>query len=132
MIIPKTLKKGDKISIISTARKIDKEGLNQSIKILESWGLEVVFGDNLFQENNQFSGTINQRTEDLQNAINDNSLSAILCARGGYGTIQIIDSIDFSNLKNNSKWVIGYSDITVLHSHLHLLLNHKHYLCKFL
>jgi len=121
MIIPKTLKKGDKISIISTARKIDIEEINPSIKILKSWGLEVVFGDNLFKENNQFSGTINQRTEDLQNAINDNSISAILCARGGYGTVQIIDTIDFSNLKMNPKWVIGYSDITVLHSHLYNL-----------
>ena len=119
MIIPKTLKKGDKVSIISTARKITMQELIPSIKILKSWGLEVVFGENLFKENNQFSGTKKQRVEDLQNAINDNSISAILCARGGYGTVQIIDDINFSNLKKNPKWIIGYSDVTVLHSHLH-------------
>lgn len=119
MIIPKTLKKGDKVSIISTARKITIQELIPSIKILQSWGLEVVFGENLFKENNQFSGTKKQRVEDLQNAINDNSISAILCARGGYGTVQIIDDINFSNLKKNPKWIIGYSDVTVLHSHLH-------------
>ena len=119
MIIPKTLKKGDKVSVISTARKITMQELIPSIKILQSWGLEVVFGENLFKENNQFSGTKKQRVEDLQNAINDNSVSAILCARGGYGTVQIIDEIDFSNLKKNPRWIIGYSDVTVLHSHLH-------------
>ena len=119
MIIPKTLKKGDKVSVISTARKITMQELIPSIKILQSWGLEVVFGENLFKENNQFSGTKKQRVEDLQNAINDNSISAILCARGGYGTVQIIDDINFSNLKKNPKWIIGYSDVTVLHSHLH-------------
>ena len=119
MIIPKTLKKGDKVSIISTARKITIQELIPSIKILQSWGLEVVFGENLFKENNQFSGTKKQRVEDLQNAINDNSISAILCARGGYGTVQIIDDINFSNLQKNPRWIIGYSDVTVLHSHLH-------------
>ena len=119
MIIPKTLKKGDKVSIISTARKITMQELIPSIKILKSWGLEVVFGENLFKENNQFSGTKKQRVEDLQNAINDNSISAILCARGGYGTVQIIDDINFSNLQKNPRWIIGYSDVTVLHSHLH-------------
>ena len=119
MIIPKTLKKGDKVSIISTARKITIQELIPSIKILQSWGLEVVFGENLFKENNQFSGTKKQRVEDLQNAINDNSISAILCARGGYGTVQIIDDINFSNLKKNPKWIIGYSDVTAFHGHVH-------------
>ena len=121
MIIPKKLEAGDKIGIISTARKITIEELSPAIKTLESWGLKVVFGINLFQEEDQFSGTVEQRTADLQVMIDDNSIKAILCARGGYGTVQIIDSIDFTNLKINSKWIVGYSDVTVLHSHLNNL-----------
>jgi len=121
MIIPQKLQIGDKIGIISTARKITIEELTPAIKILESWGLKAVLGDNLFEVDNQFSGTVKQRTADLQGMIDDKSIKAILCARGGYGTVQIVDNIDFSNLKNNSKWIIGYSDVTVLHSHLHNL-----------
>ncbi|MBC8266619.1 MAG: LD-carboxypeptidase [Flavobacteriales bacterium] len=117
----RNLKIGDKIGIISTARKISLEELKPAIKVLESWGLKIVFGDNLFSSDNQFSGTIEQRTADLQSMIDDDSIKAILCARGGYGTVQIIDNIDFSSLKKNPKWIIGYSDVTVLHSHLNRL-----------
>ena len=121
MIIPEKLNVGDRIGIISTARKITIEELNPAIIMLESWGLKVILGINLFKEDNQFSGTVEQRTADLQSMIDDNSIKAIFCARGGYGTVQIIDSIDFTNLKKNSKWIIGYSDVTVLHSHLNNL-----------
>ena len=121
MKIPESLKKGDKIGIISTARKISLEELTPAIKILEIWGLKVVFGDNLFSSDNQFSGTIKQRTADLQTMIDDENIKAIMCARGGYGTVQIIDNVDFSKLIKNPKWIIGYSDVTVLHSHLNNL-----------
>ena len=121
MIFPEKLKIGDKIGIISTARKITYEELSPAIKTLESWGLKVVLGANLFSSENQFSGSIKQRSTDLQNMIDGNSVKAILCARGGYGTVQIIDNIDFSNLKKNPKWIVGYSDVTVLHSHLNTL-----------
>ena len=121
MIHPKKLTIGNKIGIISTARKISLEELSPAIKILESWGLNVVLGRNLFEKENQFSGTIRQRITDLQQMIDDNSIKAILCARGGYGTVQLIDNIDFSNLGNNPKWIVGYSDVTVLHSHLYNL-----------
>ena len=117
----KDLNIGDKIGIISTARKISMEELKPSIKLLEEWGLKVVFGKNLFEEDNQFSGTVSQRSSDLQSMIDDDSIKAILCARGGYGTVQIIDKVDFSHLIKNPKWIIGYSDVTVLHSHLHQL-----------
>ena len=117
----KDLNIGDKIGIISTARKISMEELKPSIKLLEEWGLKVVFGKNLFEEDNQFSGTVAQRSSDLQSMIDDDSIKAILCARGGYGTVQIIDKVDFSHLIKNPKWIIGYSDVTVLHSHLHQL-----------
>ena len=121
MILPKELKITNNIGIISTARKISLEELTPAIKILESWGLNVVLGRNLFEQDNQFSAKISQRSADLQQMIDNDSIRAILCARGGYGTVQIIDNIKFSNLRNNPKWIIGYSDITVLHSHLNNL-----------
>ena len=121
MIIPDKIKIGDKIGIIATARKISLEELNPAIEILQSWGLEVVLGNFLFEEDNQFAGTVEQRTIDLQNMIDDDAIKAILCARGGYGTVQIIDKINFSKLVKNPKWIIGFSDITVLHSHLNQL-----------
>ena len=121
MIIPKKLEAGNKIGVISTARKITIQELSPAIKTIENWGLKVVLGVNLFKEEDQFSGTVEQRTADLQSMIDDNSVKAILCARGGYGTVQIIDAINFTNLKKNSKWIVGYSDVTVLHSHLNNL-----------
>ena len=121
MIFPEKLKIGDKIGIISTARKITLDELAPAIKTIESWELKVELGSNLFEADNQFSGTIEQRSTDLQTMIDDDSIKAILCARGGYGTVQIIDNIDFSKLKNKPKWIVGYSDVTVLHSHLNKL-----------
>ncbi len=121
MIIPPKLKKGDTIGIVSTARKISLAELKPAINIIESWGLHIKLGANLFEEDNQFSGDILQRTYDLQSMIDDESIKAVLCARGGYGTVQIIDQIDFSKLIKNPKWIIGYSDVTVLHSHLNTL-----------
>ena len=121
MIIPKKIKVGDRIGIVATARKISLYEISPAKKILESWGLEVVFGKFLFESKNQFAGSIEQRIVDLQAMIDDDTISAILCARGGYGTVQIIDRLDFSNLIRKPKWVIGFSDITVLHSHLNQL-----------
>ena len=121
MIFPEKLKIGDKIGIISTARKITLDELDPAIKTIESWQLQVELGTNLFEVDNQFSGTIDQRSTDLQTMIDDDSINAILCARGGYGTVQIIDKINFYKLKNNPKWIVGYSDVTVLHSHLNKL-----------
>ena len=121
MIIPPKLKIGDTIGIVSTARKISLDELTPAIDIIKSWGLQIKLGANLFKEYHQFSGTIAQRTSDLQTMIDDDSINAILCARGGYGTVQIIDQINFTELKKNPKWIIGYSDITILHSHLNNL-----------
>ena len=121
MITPSFLKKGDKIGIISTARKISYLELKPALKIIESWGLHIVFGNFLFETNNQFAGTVNQRVMDIQQMIDNNEIKAILCARGGYGTIQIIDHINFDNFKNNPKWIIGFSDVTVLHSQMQKL-----------
>ncbi len=118
-ITPTYLKHGDKVAIISTARKISLEELQPSIQLLKDWGLEPVLATNLFAEENQFAGSDAQRTEDLQTMLDDENIKAIWCARGGYGTIRIIDNIDFSKFQQNPKWIIGYSDVTVLHSHIH-------------
>lgn len=115
---PSNLQKGDKIAIISTARKISKVELQPAVEELNSWGLEVVFGENLFQEYHQFSGTDEERAADLQWALDSDEIKAVLCARGGYGTVKIIDQIDFLKFVNHPKWVIGYSDVTVLHNHI--------------
>ena len=115
---PRYLKKGDKVGIISTARKISEEEVQPAIDKLKEWGLEVIKGDNLHSEYHQFAGTAAQRTNDLQRMLNNKEIKAVFCARGGYGTVQIIDEINWDAFRRNPKWIVGYSDITVLHSHI--------------
>ncbi len=118
MQTPTYLNPGDKIAIVAPARKISMEELQPAVDVLTSWGYEVVFGDNLFNEFNQYSGSDEERTLDFQNALDADDIKAIICARGGYGTLRIIDKLDFTKFINNPKWIIGYSDVTVLHSHI--------------
>ena len=112
------LKPGDTIALISTARKISIEELNFAVNILESWDLKIEFGKNLFQEIHQFAGSVEQRINDLQTALDNDEIKAILFVRGGYGSVQVVDSINWCGFKNNPKWLIGFSDITVFHSHI--------------
>ena len=119
--IPPYLKQGDKIALISTARKISRNELQEAIECIESWGLEVILGENLFNNHHQFSGKDDERTKDLQSMLDNPEVKAILCVRGGYGTVRIIDDIDFSHFLKNPKWLTGFSDITVLHSHINKL-----------
>jgi muramoyltetrapeptide carboxypeptidase len=119
MKTPSYIKKGDKIGIVSTARIISKKEIYPAVKIFKEWGLEVVLGKHLFEEYNQFAGTDEQRTADLQQMLDEHSVKAIICARGGYGTVRIIDKLNFSNFIKKPKWIAGYSDVTVLHSHIH-------------
>lgn len=121
LIQPPYLKKGDTIGIIACARKISREEMDPVIEILKGWGLKVELGKNLFNGDCQFSGTDAERAEDLQTMLNDASIKAVISARGGYGTMRIIDKIDFTAFQKNPKWLVGYSDITVLHSHIHTL-----------
>lgn len=118
MITPPALKTGDTIAIISTARKISREELEPAVTEITKRGFNVLFGKNLFQEENQFSGSDIQRAEDLQTCIDNPEVKAILCARGGYGTVRIIDKIDFTHFSKSPKWICGYSDVTVLHNKL--------------
>ncbi len=123
MITPPFLKPGDVIAITSTARKISREELEPSVELLKSWGLYVIFAPHLFESEYQFAGSDEQRRADFQQLLDDDNIKAIVCARGGYGTIRIIDKLDFTHFRSSPKWIIGYSDVTVLHSHINKILS---------
>lgn len=114
MITPPSLKPGSRIGLLSTARSTSEAELAPAVKQLEAWGFEPVIARHLFARYNQFAGTDEQRREDLQNFLDDPGIDAILCARGGYGTVRIIDQVDFKGFLDQPKWVAGYSDVTVL------------------
>mgnify|MGYP001182689025 FL=1 len=118
MIIPPKLNRGDKVALIATARHISKNELLPAIEVIHKWGLQIEYGENLFKIHNQFAGSEKERADDLQKMLDDKSIKAVFCVRGGYGTVRIIDKIDFSFFLNNPKWIVGYSDITVLHNHI--------------
>ncbi len=119
MIKPSNLKKSDKIAIISTARKIEEQEIAAGVEILGGWGLEVIIGKSIGLSSHQFAGSDQERSDDLQRVLDDKNIKAIFFARGGYGTVRIIDDINFSAFNQHPKWVVGYSDITVLHNHIH-------------
>lgn len=117
-ISPPILKKGDAVGIVAPARKVSREEISASIAMFESWGLKVVLGKNLFGELNQFSGTDSERAADFQLMIENPQVKAIVCARGGYGSVRILNNLTLRDLQREPKWVIGYSDITVFHAML--------------
>ncbi|SDX60613.1 muramoyltetrapeptide carboxypeptidase [Lutibacter oricola] len=121
MIQPAFLQKNDTVAIVSTARKITLEEIQPAINLLKSWGLNVEIGKTIGLEENQFAGSDAERVTDFQKMVDNPKIKAIWCARGGYGTVRIIDKLDFTEFKKNPKWIIGYSDVTVLHSHVHNL-----------
>lgn len=121
MITPRSLQIGNSVAIVSTARKVSKEELQPAIQLLKSWGLNAVLGKTIGAEESQFAGSDDLRATDFQTMLDDPKIKAIWCARGGYGTVRIIDKLDFSKFKKNPKWIVGYSDITALHSHIHNL-----------
>jgi muramoyltetrapeptide carboxypeptidase len=116
-IQPSPLKTGDKIAITCPAKKLPNP-MTDAVKLLTSWGLEVVLGETVNASYHQFAGDDKLRAKDLQRFIEDDSIKAIIAARGGYGTIRIIDQVDFSNFNRHPKWLVGFSDITVIHAHL--------------
>ncbi|OAQ38556.1 LD-carboxypeptidase [Pedobacter psychrophilus] len=120
MIQPPQLKKGDKIAITCPAKSL-KAPMTDAIKLLESWGLEVVLGESVNSVFHQFAGKDELRAADMQKFIDDESIKAIIAARGGYGCIRIVDEIDWKPLLVNPKWIIGFSDITVFHLQLQSL-----------
>jgi len=116
-ITPPYLKKGDRIAITCPAKKLPRP-MDDAVKLLQNWGLEVVLGETVNASFHQFAGDDDLRARDLQKFINDDNIKAIIAARGGYGTVRMIDKVDFGNLKLHPKWIVGFSDITVLHSHV--------------
>jgi len=122
LIAPANLQKGDTVIILAPAGIMkDTIAVNQAIELLNDWGLNTKLGKHVFTQNFHFAGTDKERLTDFQNAIDDDNIKAIWCARGGYGTVRIIDDIDFTRFKENPKWVIGFSDITVLHNEINNL-----------
>jgi muramoyltetrapeptide carboxypeptidase len=115
---PQALKKGDKIAIVSPAGIINPDYIIGASNRLREWGLEAIIGKNAQNVYGRFAGTCEERIADLQWAMDNSEIKAILCSRGGYGTVQIIDKINFSSFKKNPKWLIGFSDITILHAAL--------------
>jgi len=119
MIRPDFLKKGDKIAIVSPARSITFEEVHPAIRFFQRHELEVVLGSYIFSRHHQYAGTDDQRRRDFQHHLDDSRIRAIICSRGGYGTVRIIDNLDFTSFCEHPKWIVGYSDATVFHSHLH-------------
>lgn len=121
MITPPYLKKGDIIGIVSPAKRTSEKEINNAIKIIEGWGYKTKTGKHVLKQNHQYGGTDEERAEDLQAMFDDKEVKAILCSRGGYGTARILDRLNLFALVKMPKWIIGFSDVTALHS----ALNHK-------
>ncbi|MBI5539761.1 MAG: LD-carboxypeptidase [Bacteroidia bacterium] len=123
MIKPNNLSAGDSVAIVAPAGFINPEQVSASIEILNSWGLKVVLGKNFYSKHFTFAGTDEQRLKDFQEAIDNPEIKAVFCARGGYGVIRILEKLDWSKFTKQPKWIIGYSDITVIHGCLNNFLN---------
>ena len=116
--IPRNLKKGDTIAICSPAGFITLADCMVAIKMMEAWGFKIKIGSSIGKKDFTFGGTDEERTADFQQMLDDTSVMAIMCARGGYGIVRIIDKLNFANFLKKPKWIIGFSDATVLHSHI--------------
>jgi len=118
MTSPSPLQPGSKVAIVAPARKVTALEMQPAIELLQSWGLEVVKGMYLFGDEDQYSGSDQQRWADFQMVLDDASIDAVIFARGGYGFVRIIDKLDFTKFMRHPKWLIGFSDVTVLHNHV--------------
>jgi muramoyltetrapeptide carboxypeptidase len=116
---PPFLRKGDTIGIVCPSGYLPLEDTNACVQLLQEWGFRVRMGTTVGNRFHSFAGTDEERRIDLQQMLDDHAIQAILCGRGGYGMSRIIDQLDFRKFKKHPKWIIGFSDITVLHAHLH-------------
>jgi len=121
MIFPDYIRHGDRIRVVSPAGKVHKDKILAGLEVLQDEGYDVFPGDHIFDRHFQYAGTDSRRIADFQKAINDPETKVILCARGGYGAIRIIEALDFTPLLKNPKWIVGFSDITVIHTVLNKL-----------
>lgn len=117
-LAPPFLQPGHRVALVATARKTSPAEVAAAVETLRGWGLEVVLGASIGAESHQFAGPDDLRRRDLQAQLDDPAIRAIFCARGGYGTPRIVDELDFNAFRQHPKWVVGFSDITVLHTHL--------------
>ncbi len=119
--IPPSLNPGDTIGIVCPAGYMDAGKLAECIRVLtEEWGYKVRLGATVGgSSTTYFSGTDDERLNDLQAMLDDREIKAVLCGRGGYGTGRIIDRINFRKFRKHPKWIIGFSDITILHTHIY-------------
>ena len=124
-MIPQKLKKGDKVAVVAPSGKLKSKDLDAGLVVLENWGLEVLPGAHLFDGEGFFSASEENRKKDLQEAIDDPEIKAIFCARGGFGLGKIIDDLQLLPLLKDPKWIVGFSDITLLHFKLHSLGLHS-------
>lgn len=122
MRFPPYLKQGDRVGLVCTARKISREEIAVALDVLRGWGFEPVVGKTVGLEDRQFAGSDAERTADFQRFLNDRDIAAILVCRGGYGTVRMMDALDYTRFMERPKWIIGYSDLTILHSHLNSVM----------
>lgn len=118
LLKPALLQKGDTVYILSTARKITLEEITPAITHFESWGLNVVIGKTIGKVDHQYAGSDQYRKEDFQTALDNPAVKAIICARGGYGTVRMMDDLNYDEFMKAPKWVVGFSDVTYLHVHI--------------
>ncbi len=121
LIQPPHLKAGDTVAIIAPSGVLmnDDNSIQLGAALLKSWKLNVVWGKHLLKRNGHFAGTDEERAADFQWALDDPKIKAIWCARGGYGSVRVLDKLDYTKFKVKPKWIIGYSDITAFHNQLH-------------
>ena len=121
MIKPPYLKVGDTVAIVAPSGVLNnrQKEVSQAVELLNSWGLNTIVGEHVFKQSNHFAGNDHERTSDLQKALDDPNIKAIWCTRGGYGTVRILDKLDYSKFIEQPKWLMGYSDITALHNQIH-------------
>lgn len=116
---PRYLKNGDTIGITAPAGFITFEEIQTAVQVMQSWGYKIQIGDTIGKKDFTFGGTDDERLNDFQKMLDDPKIKAIMCARGGYGSIRIVDRMNWAKFKLKPKWIIGFSDITVLHNHIH-------------
>ncbi|MFN5442722.1 MAG: LD-carboxypeptidase [Crocinitomicaceae bacterium] len=115
------LKKGDTIAIVAPAKAIEKEFIDFAADFFEQQGYEVVVGKNCLNQHHYFAGTDEERLSDFQEVLDNPEIKAIICARGGYGCVRIVDEIQWASLLNHPKWIVGFSDVTVFHQRINIL-----------
>ena len=121
MKTPEYLKKGSKIALVAPARKIGRDEIAAAVKWIEDKGFVAVYDNRLFAEYHQLAGDDDFRAGVLQDYLDRDDIDAIFCVRGGYGTIRIVDKLDFTKFAKHPKWIVGYSDVTVLHAKMQQL-----------